>query len=107
MTLIKYLNSNMLDTIRKSFQGFINPQVPLWTKAIPVVAVLYFLSPIDIVPDFILGLGQLDDLAILILALKLFLTFATKYTAISSTPRGKSTHPFSDTPVIIEGEIID
>jgi len=30
-----------------------------------VAAVLYFVSPIDLIPDFILGLGMIDDVTVL------------------------------------------
>ncbi len=46
--------------------------VPTWVKFIPPLAILYLISPIDLVPDPVLGLGQLDDLAILLLGFKLF-----------------------------------
>jgi len=36
-------------------------------------AILYVLSPIDFMPDLLVGLGQLDDLAIIVLAILLFL----------------------------------
>ena len=45
---------------------------PLWIKGIPLVAVLYVLSPLDFIPDWVIGLGQLDDLGILIGSLRLF-----------------------------------
>jgi uncharacterized membrane protein YkvA (DUF1232 family) len=36
-----------------------------WTvKGILVLAILYLLSPFDLVPDWIVGLGLLDDLVI-------------------------------------------
>jgi uncharacterized membrane protein YkvA (DUF1232 family) len=35
-----------------------------------LIAILYLISPIDLVPDFILGLGWLDDLAIVLYALR-------------------------------------
>jgi uncharacterized membrane protein YkvA (DUF1232 family) len=36
-----------------------------WTvKAILLAAILYLLSPFDLLPDWILGLGLIDDLAI-------------------------------------------
>lgn len=34
-----------------------------------VGALVYFISPIDVVPDFFLGVGQMDDLAIAVTAL--------------------------------------
>lgn len=49
-----------------------DPRVPGWTKLIPLLALLYLLSPVDIIPDFIFGLGQLDDLGIIFAALRLF-----------------------------------
>ena len=48
-------------------------RVPGWVKVIPVGALLYLISPIDLVPGLILpGLGQVDDLVLLLLALKAF-----------------------------------
>jgi uncharacterized membrane protein YkvA (DUF1232 family) len=39
--------------------------IPVKTLLILVAAVLYFLNPLDIVPDAILGVGLMDDLAVL------------------------------------------
>lgn len=41
-----------------------NQKLPLYSKVIALFTVYYFLSPIDLVPDFIPILGQLDDLLI-------------------------------------------
>ena len=32
---------------------------------VPVLAALYVLSPVDLIPDFLIGLGQVDDLGVL------------------------------------------
>lgn len=41
-----------------------DPRVPRGNKAQIVAAIAYFLSPIDIIPDVLFGLGWLDDLYI-------------------------------------------
>ncbi len=38
-----------------------DPRVPWYAKALAVVVAGYALSPIDLIPDFIPGLGYLDD----------------------------------------------
>jgi uncharacterized membrane protein YkvA (DUF1232 family) len=40
-------------------------RVPRWKKFIGVLAVLYFLSPVDVIPDVLPVLGWLDDLGVL------------------------------------------
>jgi uncharacterized membrane protein YkvA (DUF1232 family) len=47
-------------------------RVPVWTKIIPVIAFLYIISPLDILPDVLLGMGQIDDFVVLISGLELF-----------------------------------
>lgn len=51
----------------------LDPRIPTWLKAIPPATLLYLLFPIDILPDPILGLGQLDDIAVILLGVKLFI----------------------------------
>jgi uncharacterized membrane protein YkvA (DUF1232 family) len=50
-----------------------DPRVPGWTKLVPLFTLIYLISPIDLVPDVLVGPGQLDDLGILLLGLWLFL----------------------------------
>ncbi len=47
--------------------------VPSSLKIIPPATLLYLLFPIDFIPDPILGLGQLDDIGVILLGLKLFI----------------------------------
>lgn len=46
-----------------------DPRVPRKSKLILGGTVLYLVSPIDVVPDFVPGLGQLDDVVVALLAL--------------------------------------
>ncbi len=39
--------------------------IPWQSLVLIVAAVLYFLVPVDVIPDFILGLGYLDDAALI------------------------------------------
>ena len=62
----------LIGQARLAIRLFREPRVPTALKAVPVIALLYVLSPIDLVPDFIPGLGQLDDLGVILAALELF-----------------------------------
>jgi uncharacterized membrane protein YkvA (DUF1232 family) len=55
---------------------FWDREVPVYLKALPVLAVIYAISPIDLIPDVILGLGQLDDLTMLLVGGKVFIELA-------------------------------
>ena len=64
--------SEIVGQIRLIWRLINDSGVPLWVKFIPPLAILYLVSPIDLIADPILGLGQLDDLAILLLGFKVF-----------------------------------
>jgi len=50
-----------------------DPRIPLSRKAVLGVAAGYVVMPIDLVPDVVPVVGRLDDIAIVVLALDLFL----------------------------------
>lgn len=45
--------------------------LPKWCIALPILAVLYVLSPVDIVPDLLPVLGQIDDGGIVFLCFRM------------------------------------
>lgn len=44
-------------------------QTPTWVKAAAAAALAYFVLPIDLVPDVLVGIGLVDDLSVLSAAL--------------------------------------
>lgn len=58
------------------FQLLLDPKVPIYLKALPFAAVAYLIFPFDFVPDVIPGLGQLDDITVLLLGAKIFIELA-------------------------------
>ncbi|MBE2202097.1 MAG: DUF1232 domain-containing protein [Anaerolinea sp.] len=53
-----------------------DPEVPIYLKILPLLTVIYLLIPLDLLPDVLIGLGQLDDLTVLLVGSKLFVEFA-------------------------------
>lgn len=63
--------------LRLTWRLFWDGRVPLWTKIVPPAVLAYVLSPVDILPDFPpMGLNQLDDVAVLLLGVRLFIELA-------------------------------
>ena len=48
-------------------------RIPLTSKLLLVGILAYVVLPVDLVPDFLIGVGQLDDLAVILGGLRLFL----------------------------------
>ena len=51
------------------YYALIDDDTPTWAQATIVGALLYFISPIDAIPDVIPGVGYSDDLLVLVGAL--------------------------------------
>ena len=64
--------AEIINRFRLVWLLFWDKRVPLWAKTVLPISVLYLLSPIDFVPDVVLGLGQLDDLGVILLGMALF-----------------------------------
>ena len=69
---------NLFNSFRIAWRLMWDGRVPLSAKFVPILTILYIISPIDILPDVFVGLGQLDDLAILLLGTQLFIAVSPK-----------------------------
>lgn len=83
------------------------PRVPLTAKALPVLAGLYVLSPLDAVPDFLPLLGQIDDLSLILVSLALFLRLCPAAAVAfhrESVARNRPYAPMAPADGVIEAE---
>jgi uncharacterized membrane protein YkvA (DUF1232 family) len=70
--------TQLVRTLQLVWRLLNDTRVSLFPKLIIPAAILYVLSPIDLIPDVILGLGQLDDLGVVALAMALFIEFSPR-----------------------------
>ena len=67
----------LIHQVRLAWRLLRDGRVPGWVKMIPFASLLYFLMPIDLIPELALpGLGEIDDIAILLLSLKMFVALS-------------------------------
>ncbi|MEO8602821.1 MAG: DUF1232 domain-containing protein [bacterium] len=62
------------------------PQIPLYTIAMMGVALLYFADPLDVIPDWIPGIGRSDDALVFELAFGLARAGIERYCDWKSLP---------------------
>ncbi len=62
----------LINQVRLTTRLVRDPRVPIYFKVIPFIGLIYIVSPLDFIPDIVLGIGQLDDLGIILAGMKLF-----------------------------------
>jgi uncharacterized membrane protein YkvA (DUF1232 family) len=64
-----------LPSFAKLFSRLVkDPRVAVTPKLMMAGIITYVIIPIDLLPDFLIGIGQLDDIAVILGGLKLFLS---------------------------------
>jgi uncharacterized membrane protein YkvA (DUF1232 family) len=77
----------MGDKLRLGRDLFRDPRVPLWSRIVAVALVLYLASPLDVLPDFLPGIGMLDDLLIVMIGAGLLLRSVPRHVIEESISR--------------------
>ncbi len=62
----------IIDQVWLTWKLLFDKRVAFWMKVVAILPLIYVISPIDLIPDVILGLGQLDDLGVLLAGMRLF-----------------------------------
>ncbi len=84
----------------------LDPRISLITKVIPFLSLAYLISPIDFIPDITLGLGQLDDLAFILIGLRLFIDVCPP-TVVEEHRAALEAEYYGENEAMSEEDIID
>lgn len=63
------LGKSFLRKLLALWYSFMSPDTPAWARAVIIGALGYFICPVDATPDFIPGLGYVDDAGVILTAL--------------------------------------
>jgi uncharacterized membrane protein YkvA (DUF1232 family) len=102
-----WLLKTLLFDLRVAMRLLREPAVPVAAKAVIPLGLLYLVSPIDVLPDFLPVLGQLDDLALAYVALKLFVRLCPPAAVAFHRAAALAKRPFttmSPADVVIDAE---
>lgn len=58
-----------IDEVVAAYYAMLDPTTPMAARLTLIAALAYFVTPFDFVPDFILGVGFLDDASVLAAAI--------------------------------------
>jgi uncharacterized membrane protein YkvA (DUF1232 family) len=73
----KAAGRDLVDLALQLYYALQAPETPLWAKGIILAALGYFISPIDVIPDFIPVIGYADDLGVLVTAVGTVASYIT------------------------------
>lgn len=71
---------HMLQRVQLLWGLLRDDRISIWLRRVGPMAILaYVISPIDLIPDFILGVGQVDDLGVAAFGMILLLRLMTRF----------------------------
>lgn len=59
-----------IDEVAAAYYCALDPQTPHKVRGILLAALAYFILPLDVIPDFLIGFGLTDDITVLMAALQ-------------------------------------
>jgi len=80
---------NILFRISLIFKFLFNKEIPLKEKWWIIIPVIYLVSPIDLIPEPILGFGFVDDFVMLAYLLSVVMDKTKKYNEKNETDKEK------------------
>jgi len=89
------------------FRALISRKVSVWLKLPIILSIVYLISPFDIIPDLLKpGIGHLDDIFALIVAISIFINFIPQKTLVELTKKKKKRNPKKDQIIDAKYKII-
>ena len=86
-----------MDEVVAAYFAMLDPNTPTAARLTLIGALAYFVLPFDLVPDFILGVGFLDDASILAAAI------ASVRSSITEDHRAAARQALADNPETAQG----
>ena len=71
--ILEDMRWEMAKILKLIFRLMIDRRIPLGLKLILPVALIYLISPLDIVPDILPVLGRIDDILVIFISIAIFL----------------------------------
>lgn len=97
----------MWQQLRLVFLLLRDPEVPFYLKFLPFLAVVYLFAPVDLVPDFLVGLGQLDDVTILLVGAKIFVELSPQHVVAKHMAQIRQSDGYVTDAEVEEAIVID
>lgn len=88
----------MIELVRDYVTGRYR-DVPYWAMGATALALFYVLSPVDVIPDVLIGLGYVDDALVVSFALKLIDKELTRYKEWKARQQGE---PIKTTAKVVD-----
>jgi uncharacterized membrane protein YkvA (DUF1232 family) len=83
------------------------PRVPTILKAVPLVGLAYLIWPLDAIPDFLPIAGEVDDLAIALIALQAFVYLCPQFIVAfhrTAIAQGRRFVPIPPSDTVLDAE---